>query len=190
MTDLPWIVAGCARSGSSLVMQMLDRGGVSCFGEFPAYEDPRTANLHNQTWLQPGRAHKVLCPPLLRDAPPPQALYVWMERNATQQARSQVKFMRAMGVSALVSGANLERVAESIRRDNQTFRDAVRADRLLVIRFEDLLRSPEATAKSISQFLGAGDPAAMAAAVIPREPECFDGLLEARLIQEEGARRA
>src|SRR5690348_17944000 len=88
------IVAGLGRCGSSLMMQMLQRGGMKCAGEFPAFEMPETNHCSiSREWLSQfsGGAVKILDPHLCTIENTP-AVVLWLSRDHWHQAKSQIKF--------------------------------------------------------------------------------------------------
>lgn len=191
------IVSGFGRCGSSLVMQMLDAGGMRCAGIFPSFEDaavtPGAVSTINAEWFaeQRGGAVKVLDPHICR---PPNGVpirAIWLDRDHRDQAASHAKFMH------LIFGVHVDR--ESRRRMERSYsRDrpaAVRAiiaagaPSILGLRFEDVLSDPAAAVWQINYYLGGGlDVAAMAGQVRRRGPECQPGMdLELRLIEERNA---
>src|SRR5690242_18079420 len=95
----PIIVSGLGRCGTSLVMQMLDAGGIPCHGPFPAYEpDDVGVGRDLAKLLAIPKAFKMIDPH--RDAlfPSMQGVRViWIDRDFEEQARSQVKMVETFG---------------------------------------------------------------------------------------------
>lgn len=188
------LVCGFGRCGSSLVMQMLDAGGIPGTGAYPAFEAHEAlAVLAGDTldaaWIaaQVGRAVKVLDPQ--RGRLPSGIPYraIWMARDQRQQAASQAKMMRAVfGVP--VSRAEVRAFVRSYKADRRLAHSALRdagVRQLMTMTFEDVLRAPADAATAIDDYLEGGlDTRAMAAVVVPRGPECLPDMgLELRLIR-------
>jgi hypothetical protein len=204
VTPKPFVtlVCGFGRCGSSLVMQMLDAGGIPGTGKYPAFEPEETAVvLHGETldkaWLaaQVGKAVKVLDPQRGRLPAGVPIRAIWMSRNPDQQAASQAKLMGSMfagfGIPlpredrrALIRGykADMPRVRRVLK--NAGAPDPMYAS------FEHALACPGGFAYAVDKHLGGGlDTAAMEAVVVRRGPECQpDMALELRLIREREAR--
>ena len=174
------IVSGLPRSGTSLMMQMLENGGV------PVVTDHiRTADTDNPrgyyefeqvkkikedaSWLPQtrGKAFKMVSQ-LLYDLPPGEAYrIVFMERDLEEVLRSQEKMLARRGGSAgpreemeRAYTLHLERLYEWLgQQPNMT---------VLHVRYDRLVEQPETEAARVSAFLGGVPNApAMAAAVQP-----------------------
>lgn len=93
------LVCGCARSGLSLTMQLLYKGGYPCFGEYPAFEDYEIGQINYTENI--GKAIKLVDTQL--QFPPTGAYYVIvLHRDFKEQAKSTVKFLRALGMPTRV----------------------------------------------------------------------------------------
>lgn len=177
------VVAGMPRSGTSLMMAMLRAGGMPLYYDHEgSWETEKIMLLpHTHAWLAEcdGKAVKMLDP---HHATPPKDLayrFIWMDRNDVEQAKSTVKFMRAMGVPIDRRGA--PRIAESIRHDRHTCLHVLRERGPMArVQFERLLRDPRREAERISAFCGGLDVDAMCSVVIDRPPTCLPYLLEER----------
>lgn len=189
------IVAGFGRCGSSLVMQMLEAGGIPVTGAWPAFEDQH-ANITDggtidPTWLDtiPGHAIKVL-DPQNGTIPKRDYLCIWCSRDQMEQARSQVKFLT--GLSGLRGDREMVRkLAASFGRDKKpAIRTLLNAGvpSILEIRFENLISTPIVEASKIADYVGAPDVWKMAEAVRQRSARCADGMdLELQLIKQRPA---
>jgi hypothetical protein len=113
-------------------------------------------------------------------------LRVWIDRDVEEQARSQIKFLRAMGVPADANRKNIRAFVAGLRSDRMkslATLHRLKAE-MTFITFEDLLQSPRLTAKAIAGAMGAPiDIERMIAVVRPRSPTCFPGMLEAELMR-------
>lgn len=180
------VVAGAPRCGSSLVMRMLYVGGVDVVANLglQSFEDRRCQAVpipSSFMALCPGKAIKVLDPHRCQLPRAFRYQLIWLSRTPHEQARSMVKFMRAIGLAVPVGRTDLDRLAASIARDAEKFRQL--QPQLSVTRldlhFEDVLAEPRQAATQIATFLGRPlDVVAMAAAVVRRSPVCFTGMLE------------
>jgi hypothetical protein len=188
------LVCGFGRCGSSLVMQMLEAGGFPVAGSFPDFECEQVnlaRGIVDRAWLDSieGHAVKILDP---HKIVLPSRAYrsIWLDRDATEQAKSQVKFLKLrMGISG--NRSTVKGFAALNRRDRPKAMAALCAagsDRTLTLAFENLLSYPFGCAKSIAVHLGAKlDLEAMARAVRPREARCAPGLdIEMNLLRERG----
>lgn len=103
MTAPILFVAGFGRCGTTMMMTMLDRGGIQCAGPRPDYEvDQMAPGGPDLEWVraQSGKAVKWISPlytPIrpadLEHIP---AAIIYMQRNLREMAASQVKFLGSM----------------------------------------------------------------------------------------------
>lgn len=190
------IVSGFGRCGSSLVMQMLDAGGMPCAGEYPAFE-PEQSRAHlaggavSAEWLASIAGHAVkILDPQNGTMPKVECRIIWCARDYHEQARSHVKFGAVFGLPA--DRALVRSYEKSYRRDKPlAVRSLLRtgAPSIAEVRFEDVLREPERWAHFINEYCGGGlDESLMAKAVRPRSPLCApDMSMELTLIRERNA---
>ncbi|KKN38356.1 hypothetical protein LCGC14_0754310 [marine sediment metagenome] len=171
------IVAGIARSGLSLTMQILHAGGYPCEGEPPAFEphlggipwercgDRAVKHVDTQLNLPPGGPYDV----------------IRLRRNLQQQARSFTKWAAALFRGRAIP---ISRIIASFRRDYAVIDDWAVNHRLLVLDFENLITDPKGSAFAIRNWTGKDlDVDRMAACVVKRSPNCYPGLLELSLIE-------
>jgi hypothetical protein len=184
-------VSGFQRCGSSLLMQMLAAGGLPVVHDpqmgYPSYETHLNltgASLnaydgHALKWLEP---EHCMPPPVPFDI-----RVIWMARDHVQQARSAVKFMRA--VAGLKSpDSAVRKLARSYNRSEAKSiglwqrRGAVR-----ILQFERLISDGRRCAVEIASFVGIPlNVDAMSLQVRPRSPRCLPELLELDLINDGG----
>lgn len=201
ITNQPVIlVCGFGRCGSSLIMQMLDVGGISCFHDpgmgAPSYETFLGAGLPRESaWLSDlgGRAVKLLNPHHFR---PPQSLackIVWLDRDYQEQAKSTAKFSEAvMGIR--LNAGQVRQYAKSFAPDRAAamkYFDRMPNAQVRIFKFEKLITDSEEQAERLAEFAGLpkNTAQAMAEVVIPRPPRCLDGLLETYLLERADAAR-
>ncbi|HEX5066576.1 MAG TPA: sulfotransferase [Myxococcota bacterium] len=176
------VVSGLPRSGTSMMMRMLEAGGLAPFtdGERSAdidnpegyYEYRRVMDLEkdpDRSWVRQarGRALKVISF-LLRHLPDDNAYrIVYMRRNLDEVLTSQDKMLDRLGNAA--PGADLEAMKEAYRNDIVAARLYARKQphmEMLEVHYAETVADPAATARTVNAFLGGGlDEAKMAAAV-------------------------
>jgi hypothetical protein len=177
------IVSGLPRSGTSMMMRMLEAGGLSvmCDGTRQAdadnpkgyFELERVKHLEKETdksYLREarGKVLKVISF-LLKDLPEDNRYrVVFMRRDLDEVLASQRKMAERLGTADTLDEETLK----------ETYRnDIVRARRwcrkrsnfeLCEVSYKQAINEPVATAAEVNAFLGGGlDQAAMAAAVDP-----------------------
>jgi hypothetical protein len=176
------VVSGLPRSGTSMMMRMLEAGGLTVFtdGERTAdidnpegyYEFERVKDLEREpdrTWVRGarGQALKVISF-LLRFLPDENAYrIVYMRRHLDEVIKSQDKMLDRLGNAA--PGADAEAMKEAYRNDIVAARLHARKQpnmELLEIHYSDAVSDPAGTARAVNAFLGGRlDEAKMAAAV-------------------------
>lgn len=205
------IVTGSARCGSSLTMRMLEAGGfpVHHGGNRTSYETPEANDIAfgrvTSVKHLAGKAIKVLEPHqgatlALEESP---IAWIYLTRNAKQQAMSQVKFLAYMaGIRFATPTVTVMKFQQDLYQHNRLNPERLerRANsRLLRVRFEDLIGDAYGAAHRIIAFLGMAEGAAaaekamvMAACVLARSPDCaLDMSIEvanAKRDDEEAAR--
>lgn len=195
MNDIPVLVCGLGRCGTTLVMKMLHHGGCEVFADsLASYE-------HNKVLASPGdvapaltlvgnRAAKIIDPQRWSWPDRMDARVIWVHRDRREQAKSQIKFLRFCGMNGIPDTA-----WRDVERSLQP--DAARALRVLMglcpvlrITFEGILSAPSSAASHIATFLLPErnlDVAKMASVVIPRHPSCApDCRIEMDAIAAEG----
>jgi hypothetical protein len=160
------IVSGLPRSGTSLMMQMLDNGGVIVVTDqirsadtdnpkgYYEYEPVKTIK-RDTSWLPAtrGKAFKMVSQ-LLYDLPPSERYrIIFMERDLDETLRSQEKMLTRLGRSPapreaikLAFSQHLERLHEWLQRQGNmaVFR----------VSYNDLLERPREQAERVQEFLG------------------------------------
>jgi hypothetical protein len=174
------IVSGLPRSGTSLMMQMLQSGGVEV-----VTDNLRTADADNprgyyefekvkrikqdSSWLPGtrGKAFKIVSQ-LLYDLPESERYrIIFMQRDLDEVLLSQEKMLERLGRAA----APREELKRSYTLHLQRLRDWLQRQphlQVLFVSYNELVREPEEEAGRVSRFLdGRADAARMAAAVDP-----------------------
>lgn len=177
-----YIVSGLPRSGTSMMMRMLDAGGLTPFtdGERTAdidnpegyYEFERAKDLEKEpdkSWVRGARGHALkVISFLLRHLPDDNAYrIVYMRRHLDEVLKSQDKMLDRLGNAA--PGADLEAMKEAYRNDIVAARLFARKQsymEMIEIDYRAAVTDPAGAAREVRDFLGVGlDEAAMAAAV-------------------------
>lgn len=190
------VVSGSPRCGSSLMMAMLQAGGLPLYydkGKETSWETDKQSLLPEHcAWLSEceGKAVKIL-EPCYSEIPSSSGLEyrsILMFRNPIEQAKSQLKFLRAVGGFRVdTSNRMVKRLAHSIAADGQPMMESLeRLGPVFPVVFEILLTKPVIVARQVEEFLGIClDLDAMVAQVRKRPTGCLPGLLELDLIQTE-----
>jgi hypothetical protein len=189
------IVSGLPRSGTSLMMQMLDSGGVEVVTDGVRAADtdnPRGYHelekvkrlKHDASWLPltRGKAFKMVSQ-LLYDLPAGENYrIVFMERDLEEVLRSQEKMLGRLDRPAApreqikaAYGMHLERLGNWLRQQRHMA--------VLRVSYNELLAQPRPQAQRVSDFLGGkADVEGMVRAVDPalyrnrKEPAARAGL--------------
>ena len=177
------IVTGLPRSGTSLMMQMLHRGGLAVQAD-----EQRPADHNNPKgyfeWeviktleqtpdaidAAAGKAVKVVS--LLLQFLPKDRRYdfIWMERPIDEVHRSQQSMLKNLGSSSEAAAKTLASHCASVLTQLETqWCQDTRFARLLKIPYYDCIGSPEATAAKVAEFLPQHtlDTAAMVSCIDP-----------------------
>ena len=178
------IVSGFPRSGTSLMMKMLHSAGIPVFADNHLSFESHYSNMlpeDNQwLWACRGYAVKILDPHIF--TPPDQLEYkiVWMDRDRKEQARSQVKFLRHVGIS--IKKPDIGRLAKSLKKDRPTcikLIENLSGGDFITIRFEKLINKPIKTAIDIAKFIGVENvELKMAGCVKTRSPKALSYMME------------
>ncbi len=171
------IVSGAPRSGTSMLMQMLRAGGVA-----PVTDGVREADGHNPRgyweyepvktlasdhgWLMGlgGRAVKITTPHIRHLPPDLDCRIIFMTRDLTAVARSQLRMARR-------PESEIDGAATRLMMDLAVTLDGLRrlfGAQVLELAYESVLENPRTAAAELVRFLGRPlDESAMAAAVEP-----------------------
>lgn len=190
------LVCGFGRCGSSLMMQMLDAGGIKCLGEGPAYEPAEVGmnrNMKRLLFKLGARAAKILDPQRSKWPKIDGVKIIWMHRNPHEQAKSQVKFLTMLSGYQMGSMKphTIAKLTDSFVQDLQPTMGMLKslgAD-ILEMHFEEVLESPLYAAQKVDAFVGHKfDTEKAASVVIKRSHECAPGLdIEMQLVKKAEA---
>lgn len=175
------IVAGITRSGLTMTMQMLNAGGYPCAGEYPAFEPYDIGEIPFEKLK--GKAIKAV-DTHLQFPPTGDYLVIRLKRNMTEQSKSIAKFIKIMGVH--VNRSEMKQMKKNLPKDYAKIDAwAKRQKECLDISFEEILANPKGAAELIEHYAGTKlDTEKMANVVVKRGAECYDGLLEAKQVNE------
>lgn len=191
MNETITLICGFGRCGSSLVMQMLEAGGMPVTGEYPAFEDsdivrPGSIDTTRLPGIN-GHALKFLDPQRYTIPRGISTHAIWCRRDYDEQAKSHAKFLREV-VGLPMNREQRDRLARTFKEDAKFAICALReagVKHILDLRFEDVICRPRVAAEQISRFCGDLDADKMAAVVHSRSPDCApDMSLELNLIEE------
>jgi hypothetical protein len=176
------IVSGLPRSGTSMVMQMLEAGGLKPLSDElrEADEDnprgyyefePVKQTAKDAAWvpLARGKVVKIIYR-LLYDLPKDQQYRViFMQRNMEEIIASQNAMLERRGQRG--GGLSDENMAKAFEGQLAEFEEWIASQpcfSVLYVKYKDALEDPLAQSERISSFLGGGlDTAAMAEVVDP-----------------------
>ncbi|SMO63890.1 hypothetical protein [Paracoccus laeviglucosivorans] len=203
MGDQPTLlIAGLGRCGTTMLMTMLDAGGFPVTGPRPNYEDARRFGplRADMEWLaeQSGRAVKLIDPlryKITSASFPVPPVILLMERRNSEQARSQVKLLTALGEYRNPQRQVVKAMQRSIARDTPLLRAQMGklTDNVFRVRFEDVLSVPATVAKALAaisrrKFGLDFDIRAARDAVIKRDAACASDLRIENIVLPEIAR--
>lgn len=207
MKHSPIVVCGLPRCGSSLTMQMLSAAGISCVGEYPAFEvtddieqemNPygqdvslEAAEIFTGDFIERHQDHafKLLDPHRILLPTGFSYRFIFLTRSRRQQTYSSLKMLRLMGeIKGGLSDYEIETMHEGMRKDEKEAFETIgkHEGSILKVRFEDLISHPDSTADRIAWFLNLPKEsiALMARCVRPRSVTCYPGMLELDLLAE------
>lgn len=170
------IVTGYPRSGTSLMMRMLEEAGVEIYCDEDqrgkSYETSQAMRLPDETdWLDDVTgAVKVLHPTVY--TPPEGHTYIHMTRGPREQALSAIKMIERSGQ------VNLTPFDTAVERLSALTDEArvllASMGTVVEVRFEDLVVGSVAPVADLLDL----DIEAMRSVIIPRRDNCYPGFLE------------
>lgn len=180
------VVSGMLRSGTSMMMKMLESGGMQLFEDQAiSHETKQMLGLPRKwQWLRQceNKAVKILEPLYYRPAAKFDYKIIWMDRDPMQQARSQAKLLAMLSDYSLDS-KHLLRLSLSLIED--TPKSVALLESLgpvLRVKFEHIIDRPNEAAHMVAEFIGNLDIREMERVVIPRTSKCLPYMLETKLI--------
>jgi Sulfotransferase domain len=164
------VVSGLPRSGTSMMMKMLESGGLAILmdGERKAdvdnpngyYEVERVKNLEKETdksWLRAARGKVIkVISFLIKDLPDDNRYKVlFLRRDLDEVIRSQDKMIARLGTEN--ASADAEAMKEAYRNDivrTRLFCKSRANFDLMEVHYKGTIEDPLATAKAVNAFLG------------------------------------
>ena len=181
-SDFVTVVSGLPRSGTSMMMRILEAGGIAAVQDrrrsanadnpLGYYEyDPVKALATDKSWLPDARGSAVkIIYKLVYELPPgiPYRI-LFMQRDIAEVVRSQEKMLERDGLDPGRAQRNI--IADLFQSEIVAFRNWVGTQRdmtMHVVDYADVVTAPQAQMLQIAEFLGGGlDIAAMSAVVDP-----------------------
>ena len=181
LTDSIVVVSGLPRSGTSLMMAMLQAGGVPIFSDGLRAPDADNPNGYfefepvkhlrtDHTWLAEarGKAVKIVVPLLFHLPGSFDCRVLFMERNLDEVIASQLAMLARKGIPSRLPPETLKTAFERQLSQARDFLAASPKRQSLALIFREVLNNPVSAANAIATFLTPGlDVAAMAAIVNP-----------------------
>ncbi len=162
------VVSGLPRSGTSLMMQMLDAGGLAPLTDGQRtgdednpkgyYEFERVKKLKSGDtgWVADavGRAVKVVSAHLAHLPGGYHYRVVFMDRDLDEVLASQRKMLDHRGEEERVEHAEMKRMFRRHLRQVREWMAAQPNFEALEVRFDQVIQSPEAAVRELCEFLG------------------------------------
>jgi hypothetical protein len=160
------IVSGLPRSGTSLMMQMLDKGGVEVVTDqvrTPDIDNPRgyyefekAKKIKEDTsWLPQmrGKAFKMVSLLLYDLLPTEQYRIIFMERNLDEILDSQEKMLKRLGRKATPRESMKQSFSLHLQRLHAWLQQQ-RNVQILNVNYRDVIEQPEQQADRVNHFIG------------------------------------
>jgi Sulfotransferase domain len=174
------IVSGLPRSGTSLMMQMLDYGGVPVVTDYIRtadqdnprgyYEYERVKRMKDDvSWLPEARGKAIkMVSQLLHELPSNERYrIIFMERDLDEMIVSQDKMLARLNKPSAPRGAVAEAFRKHLRRVRAWLLEQPNFA-VLFVSYNDLVERPDVEAERVGAFLeGKADPRSMLKAVDP-----------------------
>ena len=178
------VVSGLPRSGTSMLMKMLQAGGLAVFsdgireadidnpnGYFEHENIRKLAESSDRSWLGRARGQAIKVIAFLLDQLPPENNYdvIYVNRQIGEVVASQNKMLERRGES--VGEASTRETAEMLSRHSTKVKGWLKRQkhfRVLEVDYAVVVQSPAEEARRVSDFLeGTLDCGKMAAVVDP-----------------------
>jgi len=177
------IVTGLPRSGTSMIMQMLDHGGIETYTDGLRKADENNPNGYfesedikssakDNSWLENaiGKAAKVVTPLIPSLNLNYSFKVIWIERNMTDVLLSQEEMLTRKNPNRkkVLNLALKEQYEKMIKRANSYIEERNNIE-MLKLNYEDAIKEPLKVAEKIHDFLAyKGDINRMASAIDPK----------------------
>jgi hypothetical protein len=175
------VISGLPRSGTSLMMAMLQAGGLPVLTDGQRAPDVDNPNGYfeleavkrlrtSHTWLAEarGKAVKIVIPLVLQLPPSFSYQIVLMERDLDELVASQAAMLARKGVPLSLPASKLKAIFQAQFEQARTALTAKPDCRVLTVSHAEVLRDPGAVATQVTAFLERPlDALAMAAVLDP-----------------------
>ncbi|MFN9718091.1 MAG: thioredoxin domain-containing protein [Planctomycetota bacterium] len=165
-TDRPWItiVSGLPRSGTSMMMRMLEAGGIPALTDelrtpdddnpngYYEFEDVKSIEDYS-TWIDRAPGHSVkMVYSLLKHLPADREYRVlFMRRNVDEILQSQKKMLERKGITTEIPDATMKALFERELRQFYSWIPTQSHLKLVNISYNDLLSNPEGSIDQINR---------------------------------------
>jgi hypothetical protein len=195
------IVAGCGRCGSTLLMHMLHAGGMPVIVDnYVSYElDAKYYRslglLKERMLLKTGSAIKLLDFHRITFKDAEDFKVIYLRRNETQQAKSQLKLIKATNPGIPIKGSQpFKPIARQIKKDDAAALKKLKDQNysFITIWFEDLINVKQTSVKNIATFLSDYNllQKKMIEIIVDRSTDCAPDMnIELGYIRAENFRR-
>ena len=175
------VVSGLPRSGTSLMMQMLNAGGIPALTDTVRAADPDNPRgyfeleavkqlKNSKDWLREAQGKVVkIVHMLVLDLPIEYEYRVlFMHRDLQEVLRSQTVMLERSGRGATLGADRLAQIYASQITMVRKWLDERKSFKVLDVQYANVIAQPRANAEAICAFLGDGlDVSSMTAAVDP-----------------------
>ena len=198
------VVTGLPRSGTTMLMRMLEAGGVPLYydNSRPMFfeengrqcisynamlrETEKSPDLRDgeSEWLNEcyGKAVKILNPAKVMIPKGHKYNFIWCSRRVKDLVRSQFKWWQAIGKPRTDDPQRTIASAEIARSEGLAALKKYPKSRLMVVEFKDAITKPRAVAIRLARWLGRDmDTEAMAAVVVKRPAAVMPDMMEERI---------
>lgn len=164
--DRPWItiVSGLPRSGTSMMMRMLEAGGIPALTDelrtpdddnpngYYEFEDVKSIEDYS-TWIDRAPGHSVkMVYSLLKHLPADREYRVlFMRRNVDEILQSQKKMLERKGITTDIPDATMKALFERELRQFYSWIPTQSHLKLVNISYNDLLSNPEGTIDQVNR---------------------------------------
>jgi hypothetical protein len=167
MENMITIVSGLPRSGTSMMMRMLDAGGMPVIVDHirkPDEDNPVgyyefekvKKTKEDSAWLDSARGKAVkMISQLLLDLPPTHRYKViFMQRDMQEVLSSQKTMLKRRGVPDETSDEEMEKFFKIHLSDVERWLRKQPNIEILYVDYNDTMKNPEKSAQTINAFLG------------------------------------
>src|SRR3972149_6279219 len=161
------IVTGLPRSGTSMMMKMLEAGGIAVITDKQRQADEDNPNgyfeLENvkeikrdHSWLDSSKGEAVkMVSMLLYDLPQDRDyILIFMKRNLDEVIASQKVMLARKGETPRAEDEEMKRLFSKHLSEIESWLSERKNFRTLYINYDEVLKQPQETAEDIQKFLG------------------------------------